>query len=259
MATPTQTWSGTLALGKGIVSYIGPGSRAEFHRHDAIQLVWSPDESFRLGLAHVSTTTHAALIPSRQPHELDAAGADVVVVLVEPSGILGRQLAVLAERRPATTDLDARLAGVPLPQTADAGTLIDWSRSLLATILGDAYPNAPERVRSEVLGACRFVDAHLDTVPLLSDAARHVGISPRQLRRSFAEEIGMPYRRYILWRRLRRALLAIDDGTDLTTAAATAGFSDSAHFSRTFRQTFGLAPSEVLPLLTVVEADFPDP
>jgi AraC-like DNA-binding protein len=259
MATPSQTWSGTLALGKGIVSYIGPGSRAEFHRHDAIQLVWSPDESFRLGLEHVSIATRAALIPSRQPHDLDAAGAQVAVVLVEPSGMLGRRLAGLAERRPAMTDLDDRLSGVPLPGTADAATLIDWSRSLLATILGDAFPNAPERVRSEVLRASGFIDAHLDTVPLLSDAARHVGISPRQLRRSFADEIGIPYRRYILWRRLRRALLAISDGTDLTTAAATAGFSDSAHFSRTFRQTFGLTPSEVLPLLTVVEADFPGP
>ena len=135
----------------------------------------------------------------------------------------------------------------PMPQ---------WAKGH-ATILGDAFPNAPERVRSEVLRASGFIDAHLDTVPLLSDAARHVGISPRQLRRSFADEIGIPYRRYILWRRLRRALLAISDGTDLRTAAATAGFSDSAHFSRTFRQTFGLTPSEVLPLLTVVEADFP--
>jgi AraC-like DNA-binding protein len=248
-----------LALGKGIVSYLGPGSRAEMHRHDAIQLVWSPVESFRLGIDHMSTTTHAALIPSRQPHELDAAGAEVAIVLVEPSGLLGRQLALLAERPPAMTDLGDRLAGVALPEVADAATLIDWSRSLLATILGVAHSNEQDRVRAEVLGASRFIDAHLDTVPLLSDAARHVGISPRQLRRSFADEIGMPCRRYILWRRLRRALLAISDGTDLTTAAATAGFSDSAHFSRTFRQTFGLAPSEVLPLLTVVETDFPGP
>jgi AraC-like DNA-binding protein len=259
MTTPTRTWSGTLALGNGIVSYLGPGSRAECHRHDAIQLVWSRDEPFRLGIDQVTTTTttRCALIPSRQPHDLDATGADVAIVLVEPSGVLGRQLADLTERQPAAPALDDRLAAFSLPDTADAATLIGWSRSLLAAILGVAHPTTPQRLRSEVVGASRFIDAHLDTVPLLSDAARCVGISPRQLRRIFAADIGMPYRRYILWRRLRRALLAVSDGADLTTAAATAGFSDSAHFSRTFRQTFGLAPSEVLPLLTVVETDFP--
>jgi AraC family transcriptional regulator len=31
----------------------------------------------------------------------------------------------------------------------------------------------------------------------------------------------------------------------LTTAAHEAGFADSAHLSRTFRDTFGLAPSRI--------------
>jgi AraC-like DNA-binding protein len=32
---------------------------------------------------------------------------------------------------------------------------------------------------------------------------------------------------------------------DLTWAAHASGFSDSAHFSRTFHRTFGLRPSDV--------------
>jgi len=36
------------------------------------------------------------------------------------------------------------------------------------------------------------------------------------------------------------------EGASLTEAAHAAGFFDSAHFSRTFRQTFGFAPSTVL-------------
>jgi AraC family transcriptional regulator len=35
------------------------------------------------------------------------------------------------------------------------------------------------------------------------------------------------------------------NGSSLTQAAHSAGFADSAHFSRTFRRTFGLAAAEL--------------
>jgi AraC-like DNA-binding protein len=47
----------------------------------------------------------------------------------------------------------------------------------------------------------------------------------------------------------------VQSGNDLTTAAAEAGFADAAHFTRTFRATFGMAPSVVLPLISVVEVN----
>ena len=97
----------------------------------------------------------------------------------------------------------------------------------------------------------QYVEDNLDGSPRLDEIAGYVGLSPRQLRRDIADQLGMPFRRYVLWRRLRRAVLAVHEGDDLTTAAATAGFADSAHFSRVFRGLFGLTPSEVLPLLEV--------
>jgi methylphosphotriester-DNA--protein-cysteine methyltransferase len=41
------------------------------------------------------------------------------------------------------------------------------------------------------------------------------------------------------------ALRAIAAGETLTTAAFAAGFSSSAHFSATYRATFGLEPSRL--------------
>jgi AraC-like DNA-binding protein len=202
-----------------------------------------------------STTTHAAIVPSGEVHDVESGGAPIGIVLVEPSGRLGRRLDADARRSP--TPARGPSPDLALPATNDAATVVEWGRSLVAGIVGDD-PSAGDDVRVEARRASRFIDAHLDRTPLLDDVARHVGLSARQLRRSFADEIGMPYRRYVLWRRLRCALLAVRDGADLTTAAAAAGFADSAHFSRTFRRTFGLTPSEVLPLLTVAEADFAD-
>ena len=66
----------------------------------------------------------------------------------------------------------------------------------------------------------------------------------------------MPFRRYVLWMRLRLAAQEVSAGANLTRAAISAGFADSAHLSRVFRQTFGLPPSALLGM-TVVGADWP--
>jgi len=51
--------------------------------------------------------------------------------------------------------------------------------------------------------------------------------------------------RYLLWQRLLIALASTARGVSLTEAAHGAGFADSAHMARTFREAFGLKPSEV--------------
>lgn len=256
-AAGNDSWSGTVALGRGLVVYVGPGSLASSHRHDAIQLAWCPSRALTMTTDAVSTTARALLVQSRRPHTFDAGGEAVGVVLLEPSGRLGRRLAEVAERLSAA-DIEERLAGSELPTGTDAGALVEWGRSLIARVVGADDADGRGDVRADVLVAQRFIDDGLhDGVPQVTEVARHVGVSARQLRRAFADDVGIPFRRYVLWRRLRRALLAVRDGADLTTAAATAGFADSAHFSRTFRQSFGLAPSDVLPLVAVAEADFP--
>ncbi len=69
-------------------------------------------------------------------------------------------------------------------------------------------------------------------------------LSAAHLRTLFARDIGMPMRRYVLWRRLLHALARVGP-VDLTTAAHAGGFADLAHFSRTCRRMLGYAPSEL--------------
>jgi AraC-like DNA-binding protein len=41
-------------------------------------------------------------------------------------------------------------------------------------------------------------------------------------------------------------------GWRLTEAALEAGFTDSSHLSRSFRELFGMAPSDVLPRMRII-------
>jgi AraC-like DNA-binding protein len=80
----------------------------------------------------------------------------------------------------------------------------------------------------------------------LTQLAAQSGLSVRQLRHRFTEELGLNPRAYLRWRRLRRAIASIERGATLTEAAVEGGFADGAHFSRVFLAQFGMAPSRAL-------------
>ena len=70
-----------------------------------------------------------------------------------------------------------------------------------------------------------------------------VGLSPSRLMHVFTSSVGIPLRPYLAWLRVQRAAIEIVSGNSLTEAAITAGFSDAAHMSRTFRRMLGIPPS----------------
>ena len=89
----------------------------------------------------------------------------------------------------------------------------------------------------------RIIDhaaAHLDEPLTLASASHGIHLSPSRLRHLFVEQTGLAFKTYLLWLRLVRAVHLYSEGQSLTEAAHGAGFSDSAHFSRIFKRTFGL-------------------
>jgi AraC-like DNA-binding protein len=83
------------------------------------------------------------------------------------------------------------------------------------------------------------MDEHLSVERLAS----LVDLSPHRFQHLFTQELGVPYRRYRSWMRMREAIAAIAAGTSFTRAAHSAGFCDQAHFTHDFRRTFGAPPS----------------
>jgi AraC-like DNA-binding protein len=63
----------------------------------------------------------------------------------------------------------------------------------------------------------------------------------------FTESVGLPLRRYILGLRLQRACSELKAGSNVTSAACCAGFSDAAHLTRTFRRMLGITPTNLFP------------
>ena len=80
----------------------------------------------------------------------------------------------------------------------------------------------------------------------LDDIASSVFLSPSRFAHLFSETVGLPFRRYVLWRKVCRALQVVSRGATLSSAAHRSGFSDSAHLTRTFYQMFGISPTVML-------------
>ena len=79
----------------------------------------------------------------------------------------------------------------------------------------------------------------------LSQFAKEAALSPSRLRHRLVEIVGMPFRPYLRWLRLQRAMKFIAGGASLTEAAYAAGFADGAHLSRTMRRHFGISLSHL--------------
>jgi AraC-like DNA-binding protein len=237
-----EGWSGRLVLSPGSLAYFGRGGIAASHAHHAIQVMRSFDEPFRVEVGGVEFSTHAACVPSDVRHAVVSAARRHAIVLVEPHGPRG---AALQSRAHALVgrDITALLRDIPAPESIpeSIAAFADAVVGGLATGV-----SAPTELSPEVRAALDYLERHIDGHPRLAQAASAAYLSPSRLTHRFSREVGIPFRRYVLWLRLLRVGQEVSGGASLGDAAVAAGFSDTAHLSRVFRDTFGVVPSAML-------------
>ena len=94
-----------------------------------------------------------------------------------------------------------------------------------------------------VLDAIRASD---DLRMSLDRAADLACLSRTRFAHLFKEQVGLPFSRYMLWRKLTRAMVAVASERTIAAAAHAADFADAAHLTRTFYQMVGMAPSALM-------------
>jgi AraC-like DNA-binding protein len=244
-----SAWEGRLFLAPGMFLYLGRGASAAAHAHHAVQLVWAKNRELTLQLPTGVRHARATLIPANLEHALEATDQVVALVLVEPHGARGAGLDARAKEL-VGTDITHHLAALSFPSGDIGGDeALAWCDALMNALA----PTGPAaRLSRATARAIDYVEAGLGGVPRLAEAARLVGLSPTRLTHQFSAEVGIPFRRFVLWARMKRAVEATRRGLNTTDVAMEAGFSDGAHLARTFRAMFGLSPSMLLPRIEIV-------
>lgn len=130
-----------------------------------------------------------------------------------------------------------------------------WCDDVLST-LGIAATSPA--ISSVTRRAIAYIEQALDGVPRVSDDASALHLSPTRITHLFSKEVASRSGGSCCGR-VSSAVAAFQAGNDLSTSAIAAGFSDSAHFSRTFRALFGLSPSLVLPIAELTGTIWSEP
>lgn len=230
--------------------YVGPLIAAARHKHHAGQIMWVPGGVDLEGPDGVASRQPLCVIPPHQAHAHGAAPVAAVLWVDRDDVRWGCAQA-------AAPDATLALQGAKLDASLHPEAARALAERLLALVApahdADAYvPRHPAVKRM-----CALLDASAaETDIRVGELARQSGLSVRQLRHRFTEELGINPRAYLRWRRLRHAIAAIGEGATLTEGALSAGFADSAHFSRVFQAQFGMAPSLALSAVQFVDPLF---
>lgn len=118
---------------------------------------------------------------------------------------------------------------------------IRFRLNALLNIEGTFKPRIEPRVQ-EVINLIRSDPARNFTQ---EDLASSIHISPSRFLHLFKNQLGVPYRQFRMWKRLQDATRKLNSVDNMTRAALDSGFSDSTHFSHSYRKTFGVSPSLV--------------
>ncbi|WP_305849548.1 helix-turn-helix transcriptional regulator [Pyxidicoccus parkwayensis] len=221
---------------------MGPLVATKRHAHHAAQVVIAPPGLDLEDGADGRIHARAAVIPPRMRHGHGAC-PHAALLFLDGDDLASRALSRNAEPRCETWGRDTLEVKVPRNPTPEQ------ARALIESILSAVDLHQPPRPRHP---AARRMCAYLDgsNPGDLASLSHEAGLSPRQMRHAFARDIGLPMRAYLRWQRLRRAIAAVEEGASLSAAAISAGFADSAHLSRVFREQFGMTPTQGLSSVT---------
>jgi AraC-like DNA-binding protein len=240
---------GILCIGAGKTAYVGCLGKVDWHQHGVPVFIAGLAGDFRLaGPDGRWLSCGAAVIPAGVRHALDGGDDPLAVFYPEPN------VATFADllRLGCLWDATGRIL---VGQTATLGPFREFyedrdSLGFAGEMLDDLVQflrarSGPPLLDPRIARVIEWLGHNPEDLTALDELVRSDGLSVSRFVHLFSKEVGVPFRRFRIWNRLRAAGSMTLRGANLTDAAISAGFSDSAHFSRLYRETFGVTPSYI--------------
>lgn len=228
-------WRGKAWISPGLGIFLGHAGSHDWHSHMAHQITISLNARLTVKSPSESVTAEAICIRAGVTHQIEA------------DEVLSIYLDALSDEARALPNTTGTIVPIELGDTAplrellsSAAPLAQHIRQMVRRVLNLSTPAPSDPRLQSILEALR------EPINGRQALAKRVHLSPTRFSHWFVEQTGLPLRSYRKWSRLVMALQHIASGANLTEAAHAAGFSDAAHFSRTFRELFGLDPSSAL-------------
>ena len=225
--------------------YAGTMGQVTSQRHSALIYLALTPQAFELQVGEVQVRARAVLVAPDHRRHIEGHGASLACIDISPTHRLFSTFARAGT--PATTwdraafeaeDAALRAFEAHRLSVSEADAL--YGR-LVARAAGQLPAAAPLDARVREVTRLLRAEPGRD-LPSLAEA---VHLSPDWLVHLFRREVGLSLRKYAQTLKLQAAAAYLRRGVSLTEIAAVAGFADSAHFSKLWKQHFGFPPQRV--------------
>ncbi len=229
---------------QGRTFYAGPLPYCASHQHGAPVFLVGLYGRFKLRLGGGDwLSCRTAMVPAGGLHELDTGGDPVAVFYVEPHVAGAHAFAPLLA---SSREVNGALVGGGgeisfFRDLYEDRSSAKWAGLALNDIVSFSRRRAPKEIDPRISCAIEAMYERCGDLTPVAQIAGAAGLSASRFQHLFTGQTGVPFRRYRAWNRMRAAIREIVGGSNFTTAAHAAGFSDQAHFAHDFRKTFGAA------------------
>lgn len=235
----------------GHFMYLGRFDDITEHMHHALQVILNREGVFQFSMNGSVMECGGAIIGPDCRHQLLSSNDSQIHLWIEResavAGAIAKQHLAKEDVKILEGTLLKRLRGCIDSPDNVLGSC-DEARGLyrrLVSELGGYSGHLEETIDPRIQAVMKLLrEKYLSEKLSIAEIAHHACLSESRLIHLFTKQVGIPLRRYVLWLRLSTGIRLAVQGKSLTEAAHSAGFADSAHFSRTCRSMYGISPSD---------------
>ena len=235
----------------GIGVYVGKVQETKPHSHHATEIIFGLNGRFILSDSNNQRKEYLiSLIPHDIKHQfINDSRIIPVFIYLDPFHNLAQQLSKSFNLQNEIIHVETLLSkeirdSFSLWLNGEHIDILELVNKLINQLTGNISHET--YIDNRIETSLAYIRMSLSTELRLDDVASRVHLSASRYAHLFKEQVGIPFRRFVLWTRLQATVESILKGSSLTSACYDGGFSDLSHFSKTFVAMFGVAPSSVL-------------
>lgn len=220
--------------------FIGRFNDNNFHRHYAIQIniplynkIDIKTDKKELDFKEFS------LIPSNYKHKIKSEDL-FLIILINPLEFLYDELKISKKILPIVRILKINSINYAKGKIDDESYVLLIKNTLKKIISTDQI-----KIDHRIEKGLNHLKKNKDRVVSLSEISNICHLSESRFIHLFKSELKITFRRAQLWYRVSHSFTTLFEKS-ITETAYEFGFSDSSHYSRTFKENFGFSPRDFL-------------
>lgn len=220
--------------------YIGTSFETAVHAHNAFQIIIALDGKTKVEIEGEWIENSLFVLKPNTKHRIQLLG-NVAILLIdaEDSSLISKTQSSVSSK------LIEELKRCYSSSYETLNALKLFEEVLYELGFGNTQSSSSRD--SRIQKCLEYIEGNLGEELNMEFLCKANGLSESSFSHLFSREVGIPFRRYLLWKRLKKSIsIYLEGRKSLTEVSQEMGFSDQAHYSNAFKDVFGIRPTFIL-------------